>query len=142
MRVPRMTTRRWMIFVVVVGLLMGVIVGGVRLRHHRPDVAIRAIHHAMRKIECERLKVNAEQMVMFKSLRKKILGSERSPGSPDSPALDKAAMDKPKAAKLHWPDEVTRMERAIAYHAAMQRKYEDAAQRPWLPVAPDPPAPN
>lgn len=31
--------------------------------------------------------------------------------------------------------------RKAAYHAAMRRKYEDAAACPWFPVAPDPPEP-
>ncbi len=53
MRVPRMTTRRWMMFVLVVALLMGMIVGGVRLRQRREDLAIHAIHHAMQKAQCE-----------------------------------------------------------------------------------------
>jgi hypothetical protein len=29
-----------------------------------------------------------------------------------------------------------------AYHEALRRKYEDAAEYPWLPVAPDPPPPQ
>jgi hypothetical protein len=29
-----------------------------------------------------------------------------------------------------------------AYHAAMARKWSAAADRPWLPVEPDPPEPN
>jgi hypothetical protein len=28
------------------------------------------------------------------------------------------------------------------YHAALARKYQRAAARPWLPVAPDPPPPD
>ncbi len=31
--------------------------------------------------------------------------------------------------------------RKAAYHAAMRRKYEDAAAWPWFPVASDPPEP-
>lgn len=33
------------------------------------------------------------------------------------------------------------MERRRDYFDAMRRKYERAARRPWLPVAPDPPLP-
>src|SRR5262249_54765626 len=29
-----------------------------------------------------------------------------------------------------------------AYHAAMKKKYREAASHPWLPVAPDPPPPE
>ena len=32
--------------------------------------------------------------------------------------------------------------RGIAYHAAMARKYRQAARNPWLPVEPDPPEPD
>ena len=32
MRLPRMTTRRWMVAVLIIGLLMGGVVGGYRLR--------------------------------------------------------------------------------------------------------------
>ena len=32
--------------------------------------------------------------------------------------------------------------RKAAYHAALARKYEYAASRPWLPVLPDPPEPE
>jgi hypothetical protein len=131
-----------MILIVVVALLMGMIVGGVRLRQRREDLAIRAIHHAMWNTQRERLKLNAEEMLMFADLRKKILGPEQNMGSPDPPSLDNALNDKAKAPSPRWPDEVARMKRAIAFHAAMQRKYENAAQHPWLPVAPDPPAPN
>jgi hypothetical protein len=32
--------------------------------------------------------------------------------------------------------------RKIAYHVSLARKYEHAALHPWLPVEPDPPAPE
>jgi hypothetical protein len=32
--------------------------------------------------------------------------------------------------------------RRAAYHAAMSRKWADAAEHPWLPVKPDPPEPQ
>jgi len=32
--------------------------------------------------------------------------------------------------------------RLAAWHAALRRKYEDAASRPWLPVKSDPPEPK
>ncbi len=33
-------------------------------------------------------------------------------------------------------------ERGLAHHAMLRRKYGHAANHPWLPVAPDPPAPD
>src|SRR3954447_23215955 len=41
-----MTTRRWMIVVAVVGMLIGGAIGGVRLKRRRDDFAGRAQHHA------------------------------------------------------------------------------------------------
>jgi hypothetical protein len=32
--------------------------------------------------------------------------------------------------------------RTADYHAALKHKYEQAASRPWVPVAPDPPPPE
>ena len=48
MRMPRMTTRRWMIVVVLVGLLMSVIVAGVRLKKRRSLLLSRAQFHEQR----------------------------------------------------------------------------------------------
>lgn len=39
------------------------------------------------------------------------------------------------------PQRVERGDALAAYHAALRLKYERAARRPWLPVAPDPPEP-
>lgn len=33
------------------------------------------------------------------------------------------------------------MIKRIEFHASMERKYDQAAQHPWLPVPPDPPEP-
>ncbi len=40
-----------------------------------------------------------------------------------------------------WTDQVKGMQRLSDYLSRMKVKYEIAADRPWLPVAPDPPAP-
>jgi hypothetical protein len=37
---------------------------------------------------------------------------------------------------------IDRARRLAAYHATLMRKYELASSRPWLPVQPDPPAPE
>jgi hypothetical protein len=42
---------------------------------------------------------------------------------------------------LEPPSAVRNPSRA-AYHAAMSRKWADAAEHPWLPVEPDPPEPQ
>jgi hypothetical protein len=33
-------------------------------------------------------------------------------------------------------------QRTAEYHAALRRRYEIAASRPWIPIAPDPPPPE
>ncbi len=40
MRLPRMTTRRWMVVVMVVGLVMGGIIGGIRLKRRHDDFTV------------------------------------------------------------------------------------------------------
>ena len=57
MRFPRMTTRRWMVAVAVVALVMGEIVGGVRLTRRR-DLFVRlAQFHAQMAAESRRTEV-------------------------------------------------------------------------------------
>jgi hypothetical protein len=44
-----------------------------------------------------------------------------------------------------WKDWITyarRSRRLLLHHAALRRKYELASRQPWLPVVPDPPAPE
>lgn len=39
-------------------------------------------------------------------------------------------------------ESIERFRTLTEYHGRMRRKYEHAAHRPWLPVAPDPPPPQ
>ena len=50
MRIPRMTTRRWMIAVAIVGLLMG----GYMLKRRYYDFSSRARFHVEREADCAR----------------------------------------------------------------------------------------
>ncbi len=43
---------------------------------------------------------------------------------------------------LDLSDSMDRNARQADYYARLRRKYERAATRPWLPVAPDPPPPE
>ena len=52
MRMPRMTTRRWLIAVLVLGLGMGAMVGGVRLKRRRDSFLARARFHAQTEAAC------------------------------------------------------------------------------------------
>jgi putative exporter of polyketide antibiotics len=47
MRLPRMTIRRWMVVVAVVGLVMGGMIGGYRLKRRRDGFVIRVRYHAV-----------------------------------------------------------------------------------------------
>lgn len=47
----------------------------------------------------------------------------------------------PEAGRDFTAAERERARRLRDYYAALKVKYERAAARPWLPVAPDPPAP-
>jgi hypothetical protein len=93
MRLPRMTTRRWMVFVVVVGLLMG----GVQLKRRHDDLVGRAEFHN----------------------RMAATWIGRGVAALNDPIL----------------------QRFIAYHGSLARKYWYAARYPWLPVEPEPPEP-
>ena len=48
----------------------------------------------------------------------------------------------PDATAEEYAQGARRCRRRAAYQAALSRKYERAAARPWLPVAPDPPVPE
>jgi hypothetical protein len=38
--------------------------------------------------------------------------------------------------------EMRKLKRIVDHHVALARKYQHAARRPWVPVAPDPPEPK
>ena len=100
MRLPWMTTRRWMVVVAVVGLVMGAIVGGVRLKQRKDRLLSRMRYH----VQCKRYWCSDEAVVSH---------------------------------MWDWD----RTSQLFAYHAAMARKYQDAASCPLLPIEPDPPEP-
>jgi hypothetical protein len=131
-----------MIAIVVIGLLLGMSVGAVRLRQRRDDLKVRALEHAIQIHELECVKLLREQMLRTDAFLTQQLERARSSSGRDPEWLDKSIMNKVKADKPQWLEEAPRIEKVIAYHAAMQRKYEDATRRPWLPVAPDPPEPK
>jgi hypothetical protein len=97
MRLPRMTTRRWMIDVVVVAMLVGWIVGAEWLRRRRDEFLSRARWHS------------------------EIVATWNASWRPA-----------PSGATL----------RLMAHHGSLASKYRYAVRYPWLPVEPDPPAPE
>jgi hypothetical protein len=114
MRLPRMTTRRWMVAVVMIGLMIG---GGVWLKQRRHYFLSLAQSH--------------QKEVASSTARGQALKSRLSTTSGMS---DEDIM--------HLYRDYTRMMDRADHHAAMARKYERAARYPWLLVEPDPPEPD
>ena len=123
----RMTTRRWMLAVAVVGLVLGVSLEFVRLKRLSRHYAGRAINarralgyaristgwsHERWLTECRR--IEAEE-------RKWIIGTPMSIRRPLRPDVASAY---------------------IAYWEPILTKYERAAAFPWLPLESDPPRPE
>ncbi len=137
MRLPRMTTRRWMVAVAVMGLLMGGVVGGVRLkRRHDYFLNLVEFHLQLERqyVPWERAARNSLQQ---SDLTLNFLEAARHAESNDGVEL---GILRPA---VEWERQsATRFAQAIAYHAAMARKYRRAARYPWLPVEPDPPEPR
>jgi hypothetical protein len=128
MRRPRMTTRRWILTLAVVAIPLS---AANRLAQRRACFLARAADHqdTGTKIALDAVRYPGGCPFTFDSLLHGRTASENNLAAENAP--------RPKAATQKWADEMTRMRRAIAYHAAMQRKYVYAAQRPWLPVASD-----
>jgi hypothetical protein len=127
MRLPRMTTRRWMIAVAIVGLVLGGSLELVRLRRLSHEYAGRAIN-ARRALANARMSSGwnherwlAECRRIEESERKWTTGYPMSTGRPFRPSVARAY---------------------IAYWEPIFSKYERAAAYPWLPLEPDPPRPE
>ena len=125
MRLPRMTTRRWMIAVAVVAILCV-------LDQRRRSFATRAAYHESRMV--------ARMFYRFR----KYLGREiRSPDVKAElhyrwhPNLGKYVYFN-RAGEVMTDDQV----RATLWHEEMAEKYRKAARFPWFPVVPDPPQPK
>jgi hypothetical protein len=116
MRLPRMTTRRWMIVVVVVGVLMGGIVVADRLRQRRADFNTLAQHHTYMKVYFRDWGQSASAVALWEAS-----------GRSDAHARLKDLKD--------------RLSRLLAYHESMERKYQHAVRYPWLAIEADPPEP-
>jgi hypothetical protein len=114
MRLPRMTTRRWMVAVAVIGLLVG---GGVRLKRRRDYFLSLARSHAQKM---------PSSTAEGKALRSRF-GSTSGMGGEETVLLSR---------------DFDRMMNRADHHSALRRKYEHAARYPWLPVEPEPPEPE
>ena len=123
-----MTTRRWMIAVAVVALLLT----GARLVylwwHYRSLAAM----HASREVNFARQAQQYERKHDWCAQQFAIAAL----GSDSDRSATWEALATSSGATAHDL-------RRLAEHASrIKRKYEHAARRPWLPVAPDPPPPE
>lgn len=135
MRLPRMTTRRWIVVVVIVGLLMV----GVRLEQRRRLFLSRAQVHEQRaasdpKLESRERKICAEYPVLIAELERLQRDKDREPARPRLEIL-KVGLDRSRRNLARWANR-------FAYYEAMAHKYQHAARYPWLAVEPDPPPPE
>jgi hypothetical protein len=113
MPLPRMTTRRWMIVVAIVGPLIGI-----RLREWRDDRYARQREAYFRsRMQFHREAVEAGDLFWCSFM-----------------------MNSPQYKK--WQREQSLTPRRRAYHVAMYQKYERAACQPWLSLEHDPPEPE
>jgi hypothetical protein len=108
-----MTTRRWMIVVAVVAVLIGV---PLEMNRRSRRFARLALSHANVAME------HFSWILVFGG---------------DPPPLD----DVPPAG-LGPARYLHRAKTLMLYHQALKRKYERATRLPWLPVEPDPPEPE
>ena len=114
MRLPRMTTRLWMLAVTVIGLMIG---GAVLLKQRRAYFLLLAQSH--------------QKEVASSTARGEALKSRfgRTSGMSNEEIM-------------HLHRDYGRMTDRAEHHAAMAEKYRQAARQPWLPVEPDPPPPE
>jgi hypothetical protein len=169
MRVPRMTTRRWMIAAMTIALALGCYREAIRLKHKRAVCLMQATWHA--EEEAYRRRLSLSQLTRT-DLRDEA-DQEPTPSPTPIPELDKAieqvfqlppersdrseGHDRFRAAQARRDASADRMRKLADevrreqskyhatqadYHAVLARKYRAAASHPWLPVEPDPPPPR
>jgi hypothetical protein len=117
-----------MVAVAVVGLMMGGIVGGVRLKRRQQYFRDRATRHKGMEYDYRRLERDSRFIANLEEDDMRWLSPER-----------RARIKADRVISLRL---VERYSGLAAYHAALARKYEYAADHPWLPVELDPPPPE
>ena len=163
MRLPRMTTRRWMVAAAAVALFSGGMVECAR-RRERFFGAYRK--HALAEIESSikvrllTLNVGSAANLVADPPSRSAVASMWKLDAEECRLLEASDEDlqvvmrdagwkTPKAVPLHINLNQTmsegrlgRLLRSEDYHRRMRKKYQKAARYPWLPVEPDPPLPN
>ena len=118
MRLPRMTTRRWLVAVAAIVLLIGLLIGGGRLLKQRRDYFL----------------------LLAQSHQKEVTSSTARGEALKSRFGGTSGMAIEEIMRLHR--DYDRMMDRADHHASLARKYERAACYPWLPVESDPPPPD
>jgi hypothetical protein len=129
----RLRWRLWTMMVVVA--VTGVAIEGEMMRRRRVRYQHRAFLHSIPEgiarqglLSCDRLILEGRQ-----------LDEDRAKG----PFIPFDSMGSPEGGfERLYAERARRIRERAAYYTAMRVKYERAAARPWLPVAPDPPAPD
>src|SRR5262249_8477700 len=137
MRLPRMTTRRWMIAIVVVGLVTGSFVVGVRLKTIHDYFLSRAEFHTRlelsfgdeerRALDCVRTFADALDGIGKRQREVEVTGRD---------------VEHVRSQVEFYRRIARRSHKNRAYHAAMADKYRHAARHPWLPVVDEPSLPE
>jgi hypothetical protein len=163
MRLPRMTTRRWMVAVAIVALGFGGSIGAVRMKRLRDSYFALAMHHASlaRALKAQasaparlaRLEPDPESMttgeIAGATDSMSAFATDRWDRYAESTryreyqqARERAIADARRIVTENWRRVLERLRKRVDYHAALARKYRRAASYPWLPIEPDPPKPQ
>jgi type II secretory pathway component PulK len=135
MQLPRISTRRWLTVVLIVGMAMGMIVGGLRLRQrHNLLLSLAQLHKERaafyRKLETRERKVLAD-------LPNRITVLENLSWQHRRDHLISTRLEDSKVQIKRSNELLVRWTGRIAHEEMMVRKYDHAAHYPWRPVEPD-----
>ncbi len=138
MRLPRMTTRRWMILMVIVAIAFG----AEMMRRREVAYHARANRYALEEAEtrasCEMADRSAAEYM--KHLRE--IQDFAESGGAAFRANWKPIIESATRSATMASDQAERCHRWAAHWGALRAKYERAARRPWLLAEPDPPWPD
>jgi hypothetical protein len=157
MRLPRMTTRRWMMTVAFIAAIITAGRIGWRWSRFREAAAWHRTQSGLYAAVATRQSASVNEDAVTAAVKsglsqiedaKELWNSYATEGgrysvirlrTADEERVAKEALDQ-VTAEL---DAIFARHRQLAdYHREMSRKYQRAAARPWLPIAPDPPVPE
>jgi hypothetical protein len=122
MKLSRMTTRRWMATVAVVGLFLALVVGGWRLVKRRAYCLRQAESHT----QSERL---------YRSIAKAFVTNYENLST-------SVTVRGPSPHLVLVGEQIYSADVLADYYADLTKKYHRVASRPWLPIEPEPPPPD